>query len=394
MILSGPDPRTRSSTATFGFVSSEPGSTFRCSLDLGPFGDCSSGKSYSGLGDGTHSFAVTATDAAGNVDGSPAYWTWRVDRTGPDTTITSGPAGNTTSDGARFGFASSEANSTFTCQLDGSAAEACGSGTSSVKSYRGLGLGDHTFLVWATDNLGNVDGSPARYTWTIVGEGTDPKNHKPEASRPDNVFTRQDQPVSFSFVATDPDQNDPLTFHIVSPPDHGTLSGNLPNVTYTPDPGFVGVDEFRWKVNDGQVDSDVATTTIHVRPAATGGAARGFPEDDAARALTMGENPEGYERGDGTGDFTDGGAGDGDDSGSGGGGSDPGGGSSGGSSGGSDGGTDPGGGGGGGTTPTPEPPAPEPTPEPSPEPEETVPGNGNGNAYGQGNGNGNGNGRH
>jgi hypothetical protein len=388
-IVSGPDDRTRSRTATFGFVSSEPNSTFRCSLDLGTFTPCSSGKTYESLGDGPHSFAVAARDAAGNIDSTPAYWTWRVDATGPDTTITSGPPGNTTSTDATFAFTSSESRSTFTCQLDGSAAEACGSGSASMRSYSGLLLGDHTFRVWATDDLGNVDASPARYTWTIVGEQGSGKNHQPEASRPDNVFTRAGQPVSFTLVATDPDQTDTLTFHLLSGPDHGTLSGDAPNLTYMPDPGFEGLDEFRWKVNDGQLDSEVATTTIHVRPAATGGAARGFPEEDASRALVLGDNPEGFQRGEDTGDS---GGGTGNDGGSGsGGGSDPdecSNGTQGGSGGDGEGGG--GGGGGGGTQPAPE-PAPEPSPAPPPAEEPTGPGNGNGNAYGHGNGNGNGN---
>jgi hypothetical protein len=413
-ITSGPPGRTRSQIATFGFVSSEQGSTFQCSLDLGPFNPCSTGKTYSGLGDATHSFAVVATDGAGNVDPTPAHWTWRVDFTGPDTSITSGPPGNTTATGATFRFNSSEPNSDFTCQLDGSAAQACGNGSSSMKSYSGLGLGDHVFHVWATDNLGNVDASPARFTWTILDEGTDPKNHAPVASRPDNVFTRQGQPVSFNLVANDPDHTDELTFHLVSPPAHGSLSLNGASATYTPDPGFEGLDDFQWKVNDGQVDSNIATTTIHVRPAATGGSAQGFPED-ASRALVVGDNPEGFERNDGA----DGGTAGGIDGGGGGGtgGGDAGG--DGGGDGGADGGgaggdpdpgggsDDPGGGGdsgggggsGGGTDPGPGPsPDPEPSPEPPPPPPEDPPGNGNGNGnangHGNGNGNGNGNGKH
>jgi hypothetical protein len=394
-ITSGPDGRTRSRTATFGFVSSEPASTFRCSLDLGPFTSCSTGKSYAGLGDGPHSFAVVARDAAGNVDPTPSFWAWRVDATGPDTTITSGPAGNTTSREATFGYTSSESPSTFTCRLDGGAAGACGSGLSGVKSYEGLPLGDHTFEVWATDDLGNVDASPARFTWTILGEGVDPKNHKPEASRPDNVFTREGQPVSFTLVATDPDQNDPLTFHIVAAPDHGTLSGDAPGLTYTPDPGFAGVDAFRWMVNDGQLDSNIATTTIHVRPASTGGGAQGFPEEDASRTLVLGDNTDGYQRGD---DGQDGSTG-GDGGSSGGGGTDPVDGSDGGDGGGVSGGS-PGGGEarggtggdvGGGTQPAPEPsPTPTPTPEPPPADGPTGPGNGNGKANGLDNGKGTG----
>ena len=49
-----------------GFTAGEP-STFQCGLDGGGFEACSSPKSYGGLADGSHTFVVKATDAAGNT---------------------------------------------------------------------------------------------------------------------------------------------------------------------------------------------------------------------------------------------------------------------------------------------------------------------------------------
>jgi hypothetical protein len=43
----------------------------------------------------------------------------------------------------------------------------------------------------------------------------------------------------------------------------------LPNVTYTPAPGFAGIDTFTFKVNDGTFDSLSATVSIKVVPPPT-----------------------------------------------------------------------------------------------------------------------------
>jgi large repetitive protein len=77
-IGSGPPATTSSPTATFAFSASEAGSTFECSLDAAAFGPCASPQVYSGLATGTHEFRVRATDAVGNVDGTPAAHRWTV----------------------------------------------------------------------------------------------------------------------------------------------------------------------------------------------------------------------------------------------------------------------------------------------------------------------------
>src|SRR6266568_200182 len=77
-ISDGPTATSTSASATFSFSSSEEGSTFQCSLDGGSFQSCSSPDTVSGLPGGKHTFAVQATDAAGNTDASPATATWTV----------------------------------------------------------------------------------------------------------------------------------------------------------------------------------------------------------------------------------------------------------------------------------------------------------------------------
>ena len=76
VINSGPSGTIADSTPTFTFSSpDEPGSTFECSVDGGPFGPCSGpGASHTTgrLPDGTHTFAVRARDASGFHDPTPA----------------------------------------------------------------------------------------------------------------------------------------------------------------------------------------------------------------------------------------------------------------------------------------------------------------------------------
>jgi hypothetical protein len=77
-ITSAPPTLTSSTSATFTFSSSEPGSTFECRRNLAAFTLCTSPKTYSALGDGTHTFEVRATDPSDNVDLTPATATWTV----------------------------------------------------------------------------------------------------------------------------------------------------------------------------------------------------------------------------------------------------------------------------------------------------------------------------
>jgi hypothetical protein len=77
-ITSGPLGIVKSRDATFTFSSTEPDSTFECSLDGAAFSACSSPKQYTGLADGTHTFEVKATDAAGNADSTSASRSWKV----------------------------------------------------------------------------------------------------------------------------------------------------------------------------------------------------------------------------------------------------------------------------------------------------------------------------
>jgi hypothetical protein len=82
-ITAGPAEGSTSTqaNASFGFSSSEANSTFSCQLDGVSYSPCTSPKTFSGLANGSHSFEVVATDAAGNTDATPARRTWTVNAT-------------------------------------------------------------------------------------------------------------------------------------------------------------------------------------------------------------------------------------------------------------------------------------------------------------------------
>jgi bacillolysin len=103
---------------------------------------------------------ATIADATGVVtitDDDPTD-----DVTPPVTTIDSKPPRSTTKKQAKFGFHSSEANSTFQCKLDQGAYAAC----SSPRTLRAT-PGRHTFRVRAIDQASNVDPTPASHTWKV-----------------------------------------------------------------------------------------------------------------------------------------------------------------------------------------------------------------------------------
>jgi hypothetical protein len=166
-IESAPANPSQSSNASLTFAADEA-ARFECSLDDAAYAPCTSPQAYAALADGPHTFAVRATDAAGNVS-SPASYTWSIDTvprdtTAPETTIASAPAAATTSTSASFVFSASESGSSFECKLDEGAWAAC----VSPRELSGLEPGAYSFQVRAIDAAGNVDQSPASYAWTVL----------------------------------------------------------------------------------------------------------------------------------------------------------------------------------------------------------------------------------
>ncbi|MCC7375359.1 MAG: tandem-95 repeat protein [Verrucomicrobiales bacterium] len=89
-----------------------------------------------------------------------------------------------------------------------------------------------------------------------------PVNDRPVATS----FTKtldEDVPIGIALVGTDV-EGSPLTYAITAAPTNGTLSGTLPNLTYTPAPDFSGSDSFQYTVTDDLLVSTPATVGLTV----------------------------------------------------------------------------------------------------------------------------------
>ena len=83
-ISGSPPSLSNNNTASFSF-SGGGGSGYQCQLDGGAYSACTSPASYSGLGQGSHTFAVRA--ASGGSSGPTTSYGWTVDTVPPSQTI-------------------------------------------------------------------------------------------------------------------------------------------------------------------------------------------------------------------------------------------------------------------------------------------------------------------
>ena len=159
-------------TATFSFSSSEPASTFECSLDSSTFQSCTS-PDVVPITAGSHTFQVRAIDGAGNVDPSPASQSFTnvIDTTAPVVDITQGPLSPTNNPKAKVVFTVDDATATVTCQVDSGPQVPC----SSPFTSNALSDGQHTITVRGTDPAGNV--------------GSDSVTFEVDTTPPNTIFT-------------------------------------------------------------------------------------------------------------------------------------------------------------------------------------------------------------
>jgi len=75
--------------------------------------------------------------------------------------------------------------------------------------------------------------------------------------------TNEDTAINVSLAASDPDQ-DILSYQVLSQPLQGSLTGTGSELSYTPNPNYIGTDSFTYRANDGTTDSNTATVSITI----------------------------------------------------------------------------------------------------------------------------------
>ena len=118
----------------------------------------------------------------------------------------------------------------------------------------------YTIYVRSTD----LGGSTFDKAFTItVGDVNDP----PVAIGTE-VVTTEDEPATFTITGYDEDGDD-FTFVLVFGPDHGSMPWTPPELTFTPDGGFEGLDYFYFQlVDEHDLAGNIATVSIVANPKA------------------------------------------------------------------------------------------------------------------------------
>ncbi|QSQ19041.1 PKD domain-containing protein [Pyxidicoccus parkwayensis] len=127
-------------------------------------------------------------------------------------------------------------------------------GNTSSFTYAPTVAGTHSVKVAVSDGVGGV----ASQYWAIA------LNSKPLANSPSATMT-EDSTKVFALTAFDAD-GDLLTWTVVDPPAHGTLSGSLPSPLYRPELNYAGTDSFTFQAHDGMESSPLAVATVTVTP--------------------------------------------------------------------------------------------------------------------------------
>ncbi|HSF84553.1 MAG TPA: Ig-like domain-containing protein [Acidimicrobiia bacterium] len=104
----------------------------------------------------------------------------------------------------------------------------------------------------------------AAEAWALYS-GTEPPANSPPIAIDDAVATPTDTPVTIDVLGNDSDRDgDALSITSVTEPGNGSATTDGATATYTPDPGWEGVDTFTYTVVDPAGAAATATVTVSV----------------------------------------------------------------------------------------------------------------------------------
>ncbi|WP_299820570.1 Ig-like domain-containing protein [uncultured Pontibacter sp.] len=170
-IASKPDALTNSSTATFSFSSNESKVVYLASIDGAAFAEVANPLTIANLADGEHTIAVKAKDAAGNIDATPATYTWAIDTKAPAVPVITAPAENALLSNNKPSITgTAEANATVTIfnrttQLG--TVKAAANGNWNFTTASALAEGELQITAKATDEAGNTGDASSVRRFTV-----------------------------------------------------------------------------------------------------------------------------------------------------------------------------------------------------------------------------------
>jgi hypothetical protein len=174
-IDSAPEPETRLAVPSFSFSSTEPGSTFECSLDEAAFSACPD--VFPALEDGSHQLAVRARDTAGNADDTSAQHSWTVDTVPPGAPVLLEPtAGQELFTRQPLFSGTAEPGASVTLLIDGieaGSAQADEQGAWRSVPTSALSWGAHRASAQAKDRAGNTSALLPEIPFSTSQRGND-----------------------------------------------------------------------------------------------------------------------------------------------------------------------------------------------------------------------------
>ena len=144
-----------------------------------------------------------------------------------------------------------------------------------------LGVGTHKITLKVTDDLGASDSD------SVLVSVSGPTNQTPKASD-QSLSVGENQKLGVILSGEDRD-GDSLNYAIAVNPAHGSLSGRAPRLTYAPDSGYSGEDEFSFTVNDSKSTSATATVRVSVIAVKTKGILKNGTSYDTVKSPYTGK---------------------------------------------------------------------------------------------------------